>query len=148
YLRSLAEQIVQATRNPSQPGSTQLRSIKKSDVDAVIPKLMKLQEGDTITLPDSREAKISGLQKHTSSSTLDVISWKLRTVDGQTLYVKRITRKKDQRKVNATNRARVANSSQRSSSQIVNSWVKLPVTNFAKSRAFYADVIGLKVQFD
>ncbi len=148
YLRSLADQIAQATRVPSQQERTQLVSIKKIALDAVISKLMKSQEGDTIILPDSREAKISGPQKHTSGSTLDVVSWKLRTGDGQTLYVKRITRKTRQREANATDRIREASSSHLRNIQVVNSWVKLPVTNFEKSRAFYRDVIGLKTQLD
>ena len=148
YFSAIAEQIAQAGKVSSQQERTQIVGIKKVDLDAVISKLMKSHEGDTIILPDSREAKILGSQKHTSGSTLDVISWKLTTGDGQTLYVKRITRKPRQRELAPTDRARVTSPSPQGSIQLVRSWVKLPVTNFEKSRLFYRDVIGLKVQLE
>jgi ADP-ribosylglycohydrolase/predicted enzyme related to lactoylglutathione lyase len=146
YLRSLADQICQATQVPVQAHGTDIRGVRKSDCDTLISKLLKSQDGATISLPDSREGKVCSSQKHTSGSTLDVISWKLRTADGQTLYVKRITRKPRQRKSRTPGHDPVRSLVQ--NSHIERLLVKLPVASLERSRGFYRDVIGLKLQME
>ena len=102
-----------------------------------------------VKLPDGREATISAPQwLNARSKTAAVESWKLTTAEGQSLYVKKISREKFPVGLNAVKRVDRLLEEQETHLQpveISRVGVKLPVRDLTKARLFYEKVLGLKV---
>lgn len=150
YLRALGESLA---RNQVTDQSKLLHITKttKTHLDSLIEKLKASKPGDSVLFPDGREAQTSALQHHQSlSKTTVAVSWKLNTADGQSLYIKKLSRPKNNMVLKAeTPSSAVPDKRPNVELQpvkVVNTAVKLPVHNMAEARFFYESVLGLKVE--
>lgn len=125
--------------------------VTKARLDSFFNRLRETKIGGPVLLPDGREARVSALQPHKAQSrTPQVVSWKLVTDDGQSLYVKKISRGKADSHLSAPEGI---SSSFHSPSQaylqpveIGRIGVKLPVRDIGKARLFYEKALGFKVE--
>ena len=91
YLKTIGQKLIQQDSPTSAYPSTQANEKGKVSSTEMLKNLEQLQRGDRILLADSREATLLEIYLHSSSSKATrAKSWKLLTVDGQTLYVKRV----------------------------------------------------------
>jgi ADP-ribosylglycohydrolase/catechol 2,3-dioxygenase-like lactoylglutathione lyase family enzyme len=126
--------------------------VKKSLIDEFLSRLTQTKQGDRVVLPDAREALVSASIPLTIGSAPGPGRvWQLKTSDGQTLYVKRLSRQRSgtisadqviqQQKGIAHNNAKPNSASRHLG-------LKVPVVNLVKSRAFYSEVLGLSTAYE
>jgi ADP-ribosylglycohydrolase/predicted enzyme related to lactoylglutathione lyase len=152
YIRELAEDLVKNQGTRQIKFAENIR-ITKVNLNSFIAKLEASQPGDTLLLPDGREAQTSAPRTHQplSQATL-AVSWKLITADGQSLYIKKLSREKTGIYLNVkTPSSNVfdldkAFKLKLQPIEVTTLAVKLAVRDFSKSRFFYEKVLGLKVQ--
>ena len=150
YLKNLSECLA---RNEGTGKSLLLyiNRTTKAHLDSLVEKLEVSQLGQTLLFPDGREAQLSVRQEHQPlSKTTMAVSWKLITTDCQSLYVKKISRIKNEASIK-TNTPNIPTKShidevELQAVKVISIAVKLPVRNMEKSRFFYERVLGLKVE--
>ncbi|MCL1469649.1 ADP-ribosylglycohydrolase family protein [Argonema antarcticum] len=150
YIRGLAEHLA---KNQGTCKTKQADNIKttKPHLDSLLEKIEISKDCDTVLIPDGREAQISATQNHHSSAKSTVaVSRKLTTADGQSLYIKKVSRTKNDAYIK-TETSNIATDNnlheiELQPVKVVNSAVKLPVRNMTKARFFYEKVLGLKVE--
>lgn len=144
YIRKLAERLAKKECFDK----SQLSNIAKTEkihLDSLVKKLEGSRSGDTLLFPDGREVQTSGLQNHHSlSKTTVAVSWKLTATDGQSLYIKKLSRQT----IEAGIKDESSNLRQIDLQPIKadNIALKLPVKDMARARLFYEKVLGLQVQ--
>lgn len=118
-------------------------------VDRFLARLPERPTEDILELPDGRKATIKEvIPVDTKSQNLKGRHWKLRTEDGQTLYVKKLERSPQgdgEQRVTSQSNAKVGARKKgvRLGSKV--KAVKLIVRNLERSRWFYHEILGLKV---
>ena len=145
YLRALGESLA---RNEV---TSHITKTTKTHLDSLSEKLKASKPGDSVLLPDGREAQTSALQHHQSlSKTTVAVSWKLTTADGQSFYIKKLSRPKTDMDMKAETLSSAIPDKRPSVElqpvNVINTAVKLPVRNMAEARFFYERVLGLKVE--
>jgi ADP-ribosylglycohydrolase/predicted enzyme related to lactoylglutathione lyase len=150
YLRTLGESLAKV-EGIGQSKLSHITKTTKTHLDSLIEKLEASKPGEPILLPDGREAQKSAPQHHQPlSKTTVAVSWKLTTADGQSLYIKKLSRTKTDIDLKAeTPSSAVTDKRPEVELQpvkVVNIAVKLPVRNMAEARFFYEMVLGLKVE--
>lgn len=138
YIRELAGKLANHSAEPSLMSA--IKSVSKSDVESTIRALHSADTGDSFCLPDGRAGTVAAKHQHVSRSNSTLaVSWKVGVDDGQTLYIKRLSRisVKESRpdRPNSTVRA----------CEITKIAMKLPVGDMAKSVHFYSEVLGLAI---
>lgn len=150
YIRKIAGQV--ATNVPDLPSATlDLNSFapQKAALDAVKVRVEQSTPGETITLPDGRTVVVCQRQSHrTRSAKTQAASWKLETVDGQTLYISKVGRQQPIHEAGSVNDhidQTTAKSDVGSAAGVVRAGVRLGVRDIVRTRRFYADILGLNV---
>lgn len=150
YLEKLAEQI--CVMNDDSKADENLRGTSppaRAAIERFTRDLTVSQQGGSVILPDGREARVQGRGLiSTSSTTLRGDVWTLKTADGQTLHVKKLSRgTKDGggRTGHGSAPKRVSSSGKQRFSTKVQA-IKLTVRSLEKARSFYGDIVGLKVK--
>lgn len=143
YIKKFAERLVQPTFSILKDDNR----ATKSQLDSFIEKLKESKSGDRVSIPDGREAEVSAIIKHKSlsQSTL-AVSWKLDVADGQSLYVKKISRKKNDEELEVKNNNSHHQKLEFKPVNVLKLALKLPVRDLAKARLFYEKVLGIKVK--
>jgi len=150
YIRQLGERLARK----EDIGKSELSDIAKTakaHLDSLIEKLEASKPGDSFLFPDGREVKTSASRHHQSlSKTTLAVFWKLTAADGQSLYIKKIHRSKNDsaRKAEPTLNA-VNNKLCKVDFQppkVLKVAVQLLVGDLSKARFFYEKVLGLKVE--
>jgi ADP-ribosylglycohydrolase/catechol 2,3-dioxygenase-like lactoylglutathione lyase family enzyme len=118
-------------------------------MDRFLESLRKGASGDILELPDGRKALIKEVALlETRSQSLRGKQWKLRTEDGQSLYIKKLERES---KIEGLGQAtRESDFKVRANTESIRPGikikaVKLIVRDLERSRWFYHKVLGLKV---
>jgi ADP-ribosylglycohydrolase/predicted enzyme related to lactoylglutathione lyase len=150
YLRRLAEHIAQNQGDCQTKQADNSRNLKIS-INWFIEEIAKSNLGKIVRIPDEREAQISTINHHQSLSKSTVaISWKLTTTDGQSLYIKKLSRPKNisEQQIELPLNPIVEQQKEIEFQpvEVVNTGVKLPVRDIKKSRFFYEKVLGIKVK--
>ena len=165
YFKAIGQRLI-AKDTLGHCDNSNIEENKISSIE-LFDQLEQFQLGDRVVLPDGRESEIQGTYSHPSSSKAAYArSWKLKTSDGQTVYVKKIWNDKVESKSRAFyQNAPEPNSKSPSEHQLkkstyqaaprfdldadllpvkpVNSSVRLLVDNLDESRFFYGKVLGL-----
>jgi ADP-ribosylglycohydrolase/predicted enzyme related to lactoylglutathione lyase len=143
YIKKLAERLVQPTFSTLKDENRATKSL----LDSFIEKLKESKSGDRVSIPDGREAKVSAVIEHKSlsQSTL-AVSWKLDVADGQSLYVKKISRTKNNEKLEVKNNNSHRQNIELQPVNVLKVALKLPVRDLDKTRFFYEKVLGIKVE--
>lgn len=150
YLRALGERLAR-NEVTGQDKLAPMTKTTKTHLDSLNEKLEASKPGDTVLLPDGREAQLSALQNHLprSKKTL-AVSWKLTTADGQSLYIKKLSRPKTDIALKVETPSKTIPEKRPEIElqpvEVINIAVKLPVRNMAEARFFYERVLGLKVE--
>ena len=150
YIRELGERLARK----EDIGKSQLSDITKTakpHLDSLIEKLEASQPGDSFLFADGREAKTSASRYHQSlSKTTVAVSWKLTATDGQSLYIKKISRSKNDSPRKAELTSNTVNNErcevELQPPKILKVAVQLLVLDLSKARFFYEKVLGLKVE--
>lgn len=148
YIRNLAEHLAINQKN-SQTKQADNITVGKRHLDAVIEQIDILHSADTILIPDGRKAQLSNPINHPSMSSSTVAkSWKLTTDDGQSLYIKKISRvtNKSETSSNFNSHNQSKHTFELQPVNVLRSGVEIPVKNMDKSRFFYEKVLGIKVE--
>lgn len=143
YIKKLADNLVK----PSFSTFTDDGRATKGQLDSLVEKLRESKSGDRVSIPDGREAKVSAVIEHKSlsQSTL-AVSWKLDVADGQSLYVKKISRTKNDDKLEVKNNNSHRRNIELQPVNVLKVALKLPVRDLDKARFFYEKVLGIKVE--
>ncbi|NJM62497.1 MAG: hypothetical protein HC849_23545 [Oscillatoriales cyanobacterium RU_3_3] len=145
YIRKLAERLAKKECFDKSQLSD-IAKTGKAHLDSLIERLEISQTGDIFLFPDGRKAQISDRQQHQSlSKTTVALSWKLTAADGQSLYVKKVSRSKSE--ISSMN-VPTQEIDERRAGQInvMNMVVKLRVHDLEQARIFYEETLGLKVE--
>ncbi|MBC6475700.1 MAG: ADP-ribosylglycohydrolase family protein [Hormoscilla sp. GM102CHS1] len=146
YIRELAENLV---KNKG-AGQAQLAiETRKKHLDSFLEKLAMSNNGDLVVIPDGRKASTSDRQQHRPLSKTTVANyWKVRTVDGQTLYITKLSRQKNemQNENHSQGVSEVRDEIDIQPVKVCQMTVKLLVVNLEKAGYFYERVLGLKVE--
>jgi ADP-ribosylglycohydrolase/predicted enzyme related to lactoylglutathione lyase len=149
YLRELAAQVTSVDGFTDAIENSTRWSVRKSDLDGTLARVAASPLGDSIALPDGREGCVLAQNRHTArSDSTSVFSWRIQAADGQTLYLKRITRTAVEKKTAKESQSREGSATHLQRDQPVEAirlGVKLPVSSMSKARAFYGDAVGLKI---
>lgn len=152
YLRQIAERIANKDDNVEEKNlatETAITPVKKSDLDSFVSKLQQTRVDDTIVLPDSREAKVSKSYAHKVwVKNVEVVSWQLTTFDGQSLFIKKISRKQQPTQENlwkSADEKSDKSENNRKLKDVTRLGIKLPVDNIDKAREFYNRILGLRI---
>lgn len=148
YIRNLAEHLA-INQKTSQTKQADNITVGKTHLDAVKNQIEILHSADTILIPDGRKAQVSNAINHQSISKSTVAkSWKLTTDDGQSLYIKKISRATNKSEtssnLNAHNQSK--HNFELQPVNVLRLGVEIPVNNMDKSRFFYEKVLGIKVE--
>ena len=148
YLEKIAKCII--TKNDSFDTSKPIRKVTKTHLDSFLEKLEALKSEDDLSAPDSREVRVTAQKKlETRARNIQVFSWRLITSDGQSLYIKKISRNKRETEPKESghddffsySRSKI----QLQPIEITMVGIKLPVRNIVKARFFYEKILGLEV---
>lgn len=119
----------------------------KANVNRFLDELLVSEKGAHVSLPDGRDAVLRSVELlRTSSQTLKPRLWTLTSIDGQTLYVKRLerlTRNGSEQDVLRFGKRDLPKKATRLSSKI--QAIKVLVSSIERARRFYGDVFGLKI---
>jgi ADP-ribosylglycohydrolase/catechol 2,3-dioxygenase-like lactoylglutathione lyase family enzyme len=150
YITDLAQRLESTEYNQASNAEIGKSILKPSTVvDRFLATLPERPTDDVLELPDGRKATTKEvIPVDTKSQNLQGRHWKLRTEDGQTLYIKKLERRSQfdgQEVVN--NRTGVKSGVKKKGLRLTSKVkaVKLIVRNLERSREFYRDVLGLKV---
>jgi ADP-ribosylglycohydrolase/catechol 2,3-dioxygenase-like lactoylglutathione lyase family enzyme len=150
YITKLAQRLEIVQLDQDQSSGTAVSTTKPSHgLDRFLELLRHSKNDDVFEVPDGRKASLEGIQPiKTSSQNLQGIQWKLKTEDGQILYVKKLERKsKDatQDRLPAEVSAKTESRKKSPGFKIKIKAVKIVVQNLERSRWFYQNILGLKV---
>jgi ADP-ribosylglycohydrolase/catechol 2,3-dioxygenase-like lactoylglutathione lyase family enzyme len=117
-------------------------------VDRTLDVLRRSSKDDELELPDGRRARLEEVKAvDTSSRTLTGRIWKLRTADGQTIYIKKFERTSaddiGKSAVTKTGERIPRKKAPRFTSKV--KAIKIIVADLERSRRFYAEVLGLRI---
>lgn len=146
YIRNVAEHLAK-NQGDSQTKQADNITIKKTHLDSFVKQIEVSKPADTILIPDGREAHISAYVNLQSLSKSTVTSWKLTTADGQSLYIKKLSRPKNNTEINSDSKFTVAVINvELQPVEVLHIGIEIPVNNMDKSRFFYEKVLGIKVE--
>lgn len=153
YLKQIAERIVYRDTTIDEkniPTEANIIPVKKSDIDSFVDKLKHVKLGETIVMPDLREAIVSEIYAHrVKVKNVEVISWHLTTSDEQSLYFKNISRKQIQTQKNLRKSVdRISNKSEnnKKSKDVTRLGIKLSVKNIDRAQEFYNGILRLRIE--
>ncbi|BAY25240.1 hypothetical protein NIES2100_50460 [Calothrix sp. NIES-2100] len=149
YIQDTAERLARNQDEDSQTKPIDNPRTKKTQIDSLIKQLELSKSANTILIPDGRKAKISDTVNHPSlSNSTVVISWKLITTGGQSLYIKKISRTKNKTEIHTGSKyLNISDSNvDLEPVKVQNLGIRIPVKNMDKSRFFYEKVLGIKVE--
>jgi catechol 2,3-dioxygenase-like lactoylglutathione lyase family enzyme len=117
-------------------------------VDRTLEVLRRSSKDDELELPDGRRARLEDVKAvDMSSRTLTGRIWKLRTADGQTIYIKKFERTAaddvDKSAVPKSGERIPRKRAPRLTSKV--KAIKIIVADLERSRRFYAEVLGLRI---
>jgi len=149
YIREIGEKVI-AGKWADEPSSRKALTVSKRELTALVNSLGNLHTEDIVQLPDGREARLSEPQQNLSKSpSVSVISWRLNVRDGQSIYIKKISR------IGADNRPAIDKlfphtvvaepPANFKAVEVVKAGIKLPVKDMAEARSFYEKGLGLRV---
>jgi len=150
YLQSLSERI--CSMEPDSGWDETLNGTgtrPKTAIDHFTHGLLASAKGTSVTLPDGRQALVEDRAPvSTNSNTFRGDIWTLKTADGQTLHVKKLSRSAKEGleqpdHVTTPKRGSVKRKGRFTSKVQA---IKLTVRSLETARSFYGDVLGLKVK--
>jgi ADP-ribosylglycohydrolase/predicted enzyme related to lactoylglutathione lyase len=150
YLKALGEHLAGSGKT-DRSRFENAPQITRRDLDSLFEKLEASKPADTILLPNGMEAQVSAPQLHqVRSKTTQIVSWKLTTTEGQSLYIKKISRNK----IGTKPEGKILYDSLPDSRlevdlhpvEVIKSGVQLLVRDMEKARFFYEKALGLKVE--
>jgi ADP-ribosylglycohydrolase/predicted enzyme related to lactoylglutathione lyase len=150
YIRKFAEHLAKNQAN-CQTKEAEKSKTTRAELDALIEKLEASKSGDTVLIPDGRKAQTSEVQTlHPLSKATQAVFWKLIADDGQTLYIKKVSRQKTDKnlKTETTNSPSPARLKEVELQPVKAGKIalRIPVRNMQEARFFYEKTIGLKVE--
>jgi ADP-ribosylglycohydrolase/predicted enzyme related to lactoylglutathione lyase len=145
YIRELGERLAQ-NEGFDKSQLSDITKTGKAHLDSLIEKLEVSKIGDIFLFPDGRQAKIFACRQHQSlSKNIRAISWKLTTADGQSWYVKKVSRSKNEiSHIDVSTKEIDRKRSEKIN--VMNMAVKLRVHDLEKARVFYEKTLGLRVE--
>lgn len=150
YITELAQRLERAENNESTNTDLTKPSVRPGIlVDRFLAQLPDRATEGSLELPDGRKATIKEVfPVDTKSQNLTGWLWKLRTDDGQVLYIKKLERPSQAPTEQMGTSQTIGKASGRKKADRFSSKakaVKLIVRDLERSRAFYHEVLGLKV---
>lgn len=146
YLETLAEQICKLDGDSIWDDNLRGRATKtRSEIDRFTRDLKQSREGGSLILPDGRQARVQRrevLSAHTPG--LHGETWVLRTADGQTLHIKKLSRPRTDQGEAASAPIPKPKKKGRFTAKV--QAVKLTVRDLERSRLFYRETLGLKIK--
>ncbi len=90
YIRSMSNCLCGSVRS----GDESFIAVRRSSLDGFVTRLNDAKKGDPLVFPDRREVIVSDSLALPSSSSPSSVGriWQLKTSDGQTLYIKKLSR--------------------------------------------------------
>jgi ADP-ribosylglycohydrolase/catechol 2,3-dioxygenase-like lactoylglutathione lyase family enzyme len=145
YLERLAERICTLNGNSDTPDYLRGATIKtKSVIDRFARDLTHSFEGGSVNLPDGRQARVQGREILSVQTTgLHGETWILKTADGQTLHIKKLSRPRGRDELGS---AQSSQSKKKGYFTAKVQAVKLTVKDLETSRLFYGETLCLKVK--
>ena len=145
YLRQLANRLSSGQEEKGEHAGSP-RTIGQHDLERLHQALAE-NRSEYVDLDGIRQARIVGVHtpKLLSSSTM-ARTWKLRTSDGQTLFITRVTRQSKPQLAPAeggTERPRTAKLKDSGQSSAAATGVKISVADVKAASVFYEEVLGL-----
>ncbi len=153
YLKKTAENLVgkgENARETDLSGHTTFPILRKADLNNWISDLRSANQGDTIDLPDLRKAQISKtFTLGASVKNVEIVSWLLKSNDGQSLFVKKISRARQpssSKKIRTQEDVKTAKAKMDASPKSVTRLgVKLRVQDMRLAKEFYNRILGLRI---
>jgi predicted enzyme related to lactoylglutathione lyase len=150
YLKAMAESIWRAECGASGEDISATRSVRESDLRRITCVLEKATPGMDFLLPDGRGAKLVESQSLTSRCGKNqIISWRVESTDGQTLYIKKMSRTRPTQMLpgegQGEEHGKDGTRERTPSAHAARVWFRLLVRNLEASRAFYHEVLGLRI---
>jgi predicted enzyme related to lactoylglutathione lyase len=150
YIRQLGESLARK-EDIGKSDLSDIDKTAKAHLDSLIEKLEASKPGDSFLFPDGREVKTSASRHHQSlSKTTVAVFWKLTTADGQSLYIKKSRRSKNDSARKAEPTLNAVNNElckvDFPPPKVLKVAVQLLVGDLSKARFFYEKVLGLKVE--
>ncbi len=146
YIVELAENVARKDVSGEWTSEADLAPPNGADLESFAIRLESVKPGDTVVLPDERKAKVSDAKTLKEGSNVTIIRWRLVTSDGQTVFVKRVSRRSRR-----TSEARLFDEADAKPSEVfqpagvVKAGMRLAVADLRKAREFYEKVLGLTV---
>jgi ADP-ribosylglycohydrolase/predicted enzyme related to lactoylglutathione lyase len=149
YLRTIGQHLSKQ-ENINRNSQRLTNRISRQILDSFIKKLQVVNQGDTVVLPDGREAQAFKPEYYQADSKHIIANlWKLITLDGQSLYIKKISHIRGDG--NRGTQESLSSSSNGNfnvefeSVEVVKVGIKILVRNMERSRLFYEKVMNLNV---
>jgi ADP-ribosylglycohydrolase/catechol 2,3-dioxygenase-like lactoylglutathione lyase family enzyme len=146
YIGRLADHVCELAAFAEVDDDIQKPPSKRRVKDILLNDIAVSNIGSRVLLPDGREAKIEHLENLKSSPTVSAKQWQLRTLDGQTIYIKRLTKVEQSLGAQGAPNLTKQEASKRlpkSSSKV--QAIRLVVEDLERSRNFYGNILGLRV---
>jgi ADP-ribosylglycohydrolase/predicted enzyme related to lactoylglutathione lyase len=147
YLRTMAARLVDGNANSE--SEVPAAHLTRRSVNATKERLERAADGEALELPDGRVARVCQRQSLSSRSrSIDASMWKVVTADGQTLYVKKVSRKPVDQSRSLPARAETPEQGHADGEEtdgIIKVGFRLSVRDVQRSRDFYAKAFGLRV---
>lgn len=146
YIVDLAESVAREEAQGEWIGEVELTLPSRADLESFSMRLESVRPGETVLLPDEREARVSDPKTLKEGSSTTIIRWHLVTSDGQTMFVKRISRRRKR-----TSDVSLFDEPHKRSSEVfepvavVKVGMRLAVADLQRAREFYEKVLGLRV---
>jgi ADP-ribosylglycohydrolase/predicted enzyme related to lactoylglutathione lyase len=148
YLSDLAARVAKP-RVSNVVIPTEALTPSQREVRAITTKLAEMQPGQSVRLPDRREAtlKTGSTELEARTKNVEARAWKLVTEDGQTVYIKQLTkavvRPSELSEQKDTSKQQSVNGSPTPPS--MGAGVRIPVRDLERIEAFYSRTLGLQI---
>jgi ADP-ribosylglycohydrolase/catechol 2,3-dioxygenase-like lactoylglutathione lyase family enzyme len=146
YLETLAEQVATVSNTPDWDETlTKVTAKPKSAINRFTQGLSRSEEGEGLVLPDGRQARVQKREALSAQTPgLHGETLTLKTADGQTLHIKRLSRDPMDRGEAPSTQSPKQRKPGRLTVKV--QAVKLTVRDLEKARFFYGNTLGLKLE--
>ncbi len=148
YLSEIAQRVTQTDYVPNWDEGLHVPiTAPRDELSRAVSQLETLRPGGELNLPDGRAAQLVAEPIAISGKNTQGASWVLKTSDGQTLHIKKVSKnltEESKRPDFLLETKTYAKELPKTYSTKVKA-VKLPVKDMDKARFFYGEVLGLKI---
>lgn len=146
YIQGIAQDLIKYSHN-LQTKQIDNILVQKSQLDFFIKQVEASKLSKIVIIPDGREACILNFIEHESTSKSTVAtSWKLITNDGQSLYIKKLSRNKNIVNNVPPSTSSIEKNVELQDVSVLHMGIQILVNNLDESRFFYERVLGIPVE--